>query len=169
MVPDVERTKIGKAKPRAKAGNPVAAPATEPTRQKPSAKTTVGERLIICREAAKLGQAEAARKIKITQQSLGGLESGSSRQPASDTLLDMRDKLGYDPDYVIRGRGMPLLPNFEELAQEQALILIYRELREDVRPEALRSIRALRRAQGGGASSNDPFRRDPPSAAGEDD
>lgn len=123
--------------------------------------------MVICREATKLNQAEAATKIGIKAQSLSQLESGRSKKPAADTLLDMRDRVGYDPDYVIRGKGMPLLPNFEQLAQEQALILIFRELRPDVQREAVRSVQALRRAQGG-PSTNDPFLKDPP-AEGDDD
>jgi transcriptional regulator with XRE-family HTH domain len=129
--------------------------------------TTVGGRLEICRNAKKLSQAAAARSIKISPQSLGELEHGESKQPAADTLLDMRDKLGYDPDYVIRGKGMPLLPNFEELAKEMALISIFRELRPDLRDEAVRAIQGLRRAQGTGPSKSDPFGRDAP--GGDDD
>lgn len=128
-------------------------------------KTTLGERLVVCREARTLSQSEAARAIGITQQSLGNLEIGKSKQPAADTLLDMRDKLGYNPDYVIRGHGMPLLPDFESLALEQSILLIFRSLRPDLRPEALRSMRALRRAQGG-PTEDDPFLHDPP---GDDD
>lgn len=122
---------------------------------------------MICRKAKKMSQAEAARAIKISQQSLGELERGESKQPASSTLLDMRDRLGYDPDYVIRGRGMPLLPNFEEAAKEMALIAIFRELRPEIKDEALRSVQALRRAQGGGPSAQDPFQKNPPQAGDE--
>lgn len=127
---------------------------------KPDASTIAG-RLVICRMARKLKKAHAARKIGITPQSLGGLESGKSKQPAADTLLDMRDKVGYDPDYVIRGRGMPLLPNFEEQAQELALIALYRELHPTLKATALRIITDLRRTTGRG-SANDPYGLDPP-------
>lgn len=158
----MDLTKAGRAKVRAKAPKSQRAPRAEAksnlTRE--TAKT-VAERLVVCREAKGIIQAEAARILKIKQQSLGGLERGGSKKPASDTLLDMRDRLGYSPDYVIRGKGMPLLPNFEALAQEQALILIFRELRPDVQKEAVRSVQALRRAQGG-PSKQDPFQRDAP-------
>jgi transcriptional regulator with XRE-family HTH domain len=130
-----------------------------------AANATVGERLLICRNATGLSKAEVARKLGIAQSSVGELETGRSKKPAADTLLDMRDRLGYNPDYVIRGKGMPLLPNFEELAKEQALILIFRELRPELRDEAVRAVQGLRRAQGG-ASSNDPFPRDPPRGDG---
>lgn len=123
--------------------------------------TTIAGRLVICRIERKLSQAEAARLIKKKQPSLGNLETGKSKEPKASTLLDMRDKLGYDPDYVIRGRGMPLLPNYEEVVKEQTLIAIFRELRPEIRDEALKSVQALRRAQGG-SSPSDPFLRDPP-------
>lgn len=74
----------------------------------------------------------------------------------------MRDRLGYSPDYVIRGKGMPLIPNFEEAAKEMTLVAIFRELRPEIRDEAIRSVQALRRAQGGGPSPQDPFQRDAP-------
>jgi len=110
--------------------------------------TTVGGRLVICREQKGITKAAAARIIKISQQAMGELERGESKQPAAGTLLDMRDKLGYDPDYIIRGRGVPLIPNFEEAAKEQMLLTIFRELRPDIRDEAIKSVQALRRAQG---------------------
>lgn len=127
---------------------------------------TVGGRLLICRQARGIKQAAAAKLIKITPQSLGQLEKGDSTQPAAGTLLQMRDKLGYNPDYIIRGQGMPLLPNFEDLAQEMALLALFRELRPEIRNEMMRMALGLRRAQGG-ASASDPYRVDPP--GGDDD
>jgi len=137
------------------------------TKAPPGPSATVGERLIACREATGKKKVEVARIIKITPQSLGNLESGASKQPASDTLLDMRDKLGYSPDYIIRGKGMPLLPKFEELAQEQSLILIFRELRPELKKAAIRTLQDFRRAQNTGPSVVDPFQEDPPD--GDDD
>lgn len=162
--PVTRRAKSGKASaPVARGGQ--SAPATSsPPSSKP---ITVGDRLKLCREALKLNKADAARAIKIKAQSWGNIESGETKQPAADILLDMRDVLGISPDYLIRGVGMPLLPKFEELAQEQSLILIFRELRPNVKREAVRALQGLRRTQGGGPSEIDPFQEDAPS--GDDD
>lgn len=160
----------GRRKAAAGATRPVPAPAARTTpvfrreRVVPDqpAPATLGGRLTVCREAKQLSQADCARAVKITPQSWGQLESGQSKQPAADTLLDMRDKLGFDPDYIVRGRGMPLLPNFEDLAREQALLSIFRELKPENKRTALNLVQGIRRAQGGGPSASDPFEIDPP-------
>lgn len=110
---------------------------------------TISGRLVICREARNLTQAEAARLLGIKQQSLNGLERGRSKQPAADTLLDMRDRLGYDPDYVMRGKGMPLLPNFKDLAQESQLLSVFRDLDSSTRATVIRIVRDIRCAHRG--------------------
>lgn len=131
-------------------------------RAEPPDGMTVNGRLRIAREALDISQAEAARRLGIAPQSLGDLENGDSAQPAADTLLNMRDRLGYNIDYIIRGKGMPLLSHFEDMAREAALIAIFRELKPELRDEAVRAVQGLRRAQGG-SSATDPYPRDPPS------
>lgn len=123
---------------------------------------SLGGRLVICRLARNLKQRACAKAVGITPQSWGDLEAGRSKMPASDTLLEMRDRLGFDPDYVVRGRGMPLLPNFEDLAREQALVSIFRELKAQNKETALQLVQGLRRAQGDGPSTSDPFQFEPP-------
>lgn len=129
---------------------------------------TIGGRLVICRTARKLTQKDAAKRIGITAQSLGGLERGGSKQPAASTLLEMRDRLGYDPDYVMRGRGMPLMPNFEDMARESMLISIFRELKPRSKDGLLSMAQTLRRAEGNGPSGVDPFETDPPNRGNDD-
>lgn len=177
-IPDSERTKVcrmpnahktkqgrgvvarGKSAPLVKARPAI--PEAKPDRG------TIGARLVICRNAKKMTKAAVARTLGIKPQSYGDLETGDSNQPAADTLLDMRDKLGYDIDFVMKGRGMPLLPNFEEMARETALISIFRELHPDIKDEAVRMVQTLRRAQRSGPSPNDPFLRDPPRPGDQD-
>lgn len=153
---------IGKTRSTARRATPSA-----PTRPRAPADrpdpSTIGGRLVICREAAGKTQAEAARAIKIKQPSLADLESGKSKEPKGSTLLNMRDKLGYDPDYVMRGRGMPLLPTeVEAIVKETTLIGIFRELRPEVRDNLVSIAQGLRRAQGTGPSASDPFEKDVP-------
>lgn len=122
---------------------------------------TVAGRLVLCRLATGFSQGEAAQKLGIKAQSLGDLENGDSKKPSALTLLKMRDKLGYDIDYVMRGKGMPLMPNFEELANEQALLSIFRELRPENKKTVLDMAQGVRRAQGG-SSPSDPYPFRPP-------
>lgn len=143
-------TKIGRRK-RVATAAPKAQAEPEPD------KRTIGGRLVICRKAAKWNQRQAAKKIGITPQSLGDLEAGKSKMPSAAHLLDMRDKAGWDPDYVIKGKGMPLLPNFEELVNEMTLISIFRELRPKTRESLLGIAQSLRRAQGEGAQPERPI------------
>lgn len=145
---------------------PAQAPATHSPAETPGApaapdKTTIGGRIAICRRAKGMKPAACARAVSIRQASWSDLESGKSKQPAADTLLEMRDRLGFDPDYIIKGKGMPLLPNFEELAREQALLSIFRELKPENKQTALNLVQGIRRAQGG-TSASDPFPFDPP-------
>jgi transcriptional regulator with XRE-family HTH domain len=141
---------------------------SRPSADPPFDVRTVAGRITACRMKKGIDKATAAKEVKITPQSWGDLESGRTKLPRADTLLNMRDKLGFDPDYVIRGRGMPLLPRFEELASEMALIAIFRELRPEVRKNLLTIAQGLRRAQGKGPSPNDPFEHDAPKS-GDDD
>lgn len=126
--------------------------------------STIGGRLRICRDAAGLTQRAAAGKLGIKPQSLGGLEHGGSKAPSAETLWRMRDKLHYDPEYVMRGKNVPLMPNFEELAKEMALISIFRDLQPQSKKSLIGIAQGLRRAEGKGPSKDDPFNHDPPGA-----
>lgn len=106
----------------------------------------IGDRLVICRKTKELGQAEAARRLGITAASLSDLESGKSKQPTGTTLLAMRDQLGYDIDYVMRGAGSPLIPNHEERLRETRLIQYYRTLGPQGRNNMLAMARSIAEA-----------------------
>jgi transcriptional regulator with XRE-family HTH domain len=163
---------------------PIKAPATKPAAPGSAAKLaaprksvevtaapvlTVGDRVRACREAKRLKKADVARALKVSQAAVGDWESGKTNSPTGENLLNMRDALGYNIEYIVRGKGMPLLPNFEEMARETALISIFRDLAPGPKQSLLDIAQQLRRAHGGGPTDNDPFLRDAPRNPGNDD
>lgn len=123
---------------------------------------TVGDRVRLCREAKGITKAQVARALKVSAPTAGDWENGNTKQPTGANLLNMRDALGYNMDFIVRGKGMPLLPNFEEMARENTLIAIFRDLQDGPKKSLLEIAQQLRRAHGGGPTDHDPFPKAPP-------
>jgi transcriptional regulator with XRE-family HTH domain len=128
---------------------------------KPDIKSIAG-RLQACRQAKGITKAELARRLKVSAATVGDWENGDTKAPTGENLLNMRDAVGYDIDYIVRGKGMPMLPNFEEMARESMLISIFRDLGPGPKQNLLDIAQSLRRAHGGGPSPDDPFLWDAP-------
>jgi transcriptional regulator with XRE-family HTH domain len=109
---------------------------------------TLAGRLLICRELSGINKSEAARILGIAASSYGDLELGKSKRPSAQTLLGMRDRLGWSPDYVMKGKGAPLLPGREDFAREQTLLHLFRALPDYLKDEVVRYIRVIRNARG---------------------
>lgn len=136
---------------------------TRPSETKPAPdRGAVHGRCQIAREAKGITKTEVARKLGVSKATVGDWENGDTRSPTAENLLNMRDKLGYNIDFIVRGTGMPLMPNFEQQAKEAALMSIFRDLKPEHRESVLTIAQNLRRAQGGGPNPNDPFLRDAP-------
>lgn len=123
---------------------------------------TIHGRLRICREAKGVTKAAVAKAAGVKASSVGDWENGDTRSPKPETLWNLRDRLGYDLEYVVRGKGMPLLPNYEEQIREIMLIGIFRELNTEMKDSLVGLAQNLRRAQGSGPSDVDPYRKDVP-------
>jgi transcriptional regulator with XRE-family HTH domain len=156
-MPTVKRKPAKTAREIALSASSATAPATGPL-----IALTVGDRVRLCREAKGLKKAQVARALRVSAAAAGDWENGNTKQPTGANLLNMRDALGYNIDFIVRGKGMPLLPNFEDMARESALISIFRDLQDGPKKSLLEIAQQLRRAHGGGPTNHDPFPKAPP-------
>lgn len=117
---------------------------------------TIGERIRAAREAKGLSQVDLARLLKIKAPSLSQLESGKSGSPAAETLLRFRDS-GFNPDYIMRGRGGMFLEGIERDIQDQEVLALLGELDDADR----RIVRDLARSLHRKKAKPDPFGFDP--------
>lgn len=67
------------------------------------ARETTGERLQRLRLACDLTQMALAAEAGVSQQTVSGLETGTS-EPSAATLAELADALGVSMDFLYRGR-----------------------------------------------------------------
>lgn len=71
---------------------------------------TIGDRIRIIMDSTNLKQAGFADELKVTQSSVSMWLSGKTN-PSSQTIQQICDKFGYNPEWLTTGEGEPLREN----------------------------------------------------------
>lgn len=66
---------------------------------------TIGDRVKYARAASGMNQPELARLVGISKQALSQIESGVTKNPRPDTLLNIADSTGFEYRWLITGVG----------------------------------------------------------------
>lgn len=66
---------------------------------------TIGFRIKIAREANGWNQPELANRAGITKQAVSQIESGATKNPRPETLLNIADITGFEYRWLITGKG----------------------------------------------------------------
>lgn len=104
---------------------------------------TIGARITWLREKKNMKKSELARAIGIRAQSMGDIESGKTKAPASSTLLRIAAILDANPDWIINYRGHPTNKSEDgNLAAEMAKVMS--ELSHDQQATLLAVAKSLR-------------------------
>ena len=65
----------------------------------------VGERIKKSRQELGLSQAQLAKAVGISQESVRKWENGEIQSPRADTLIRLARKLRKDPEWLLNGKG----------------------------------------------------------------
>ena len=103
---------------------------------------TIGQRIVWLRKERGMSQAELARLIGIKPQSLGGIELGKSKTPASITLLRLAAALDANPEWIMTGRGNCNLSDVPQ-ATEADFIKVFRKLSPEHQAALLAAAKSL--------------------------
>lgn len=69
---------------------------------------TIGDRIRIIMDSVNLKQTQFANELKVTQSSVSLWLSGKSN-PSAQTIQQICDKFGYNPEWLSTGEGEPIL------------------------------------------------------------
>lgn len=104
---------------------------------------SIGQRIRFLRGERGMSQAELARLIGITPQSLGGIELGKSKSPSAVTLLRLAAALDANPEWIIHGRGKCNLSDAPGATTEE-FIRVFEALSPEHQAALLAAAKSLR-------------------------
>lgn len=108
-----------------------------PKKLDPPPLTAFGGRLAHWRKLRGYSQGAFAEKLGIKQGSLSELETGKSKSPSADVLVNACDLLQIRPRYLWLGEEPAELQNFSELSGTEAqLVMMFRSLPTDAARQA---------------------------------
>ena len=102
--------------------------------------STINDRIRVARERKGLNQSELAMALAVTPQTVQQWEAGktSPRNKKIDALAKILD---VTSDWLLTGREVLQPSNDEELSRQERMMLeLFRDLTDDQRSEALRSL-----------------------------
>lgn len=69
---------------------------------------TIGQRILLIIKEQNMNQSEFAKSLQITPASVSTMISGKTN-PSAQTIQQICDKYGYNPDWLKTGEGLPKL------------------------------------------------------------
>lgn len=100
-----------------------------------------GQRVRWLRESKNMLQSTLAKAIGIKQPSLSQIERGTSKSPASATLLRIAAELDANPEWIINGKGHPF--KLDTAAAKSEMADIYAKLTPEHQAAILAAAKAL--------------------------
>lgn len=104
---------------------------------------TIGQRLVWLREKHGMRQADLAKEIGITAQSLGAIELGKTRAPSAPTLLRLAAVLDANPEWIIHGRGSPTIEKATQDTVDE-FVSVFKQLSPEHQAALLAAAKSLK-------------------------